>query len=68
MTLLTCTPYMINSHRLLVRGHRIPYVEADEPIKAMKFNFKDVIWPALTLIIVLLIIFIYKKFRRRRYE
>ncbi|MCD1147746.1 class C sortase [Peptoniphilus sp. KCTC 25270] len=24
-TLLTCTPYMINSHRLLVRGHRIPY-------------------------------------------
>ena len=25
MTLLTCTPYMINSHRLLVRGHRIPY-------------------------------------------
>lgn len=25
VTLLTCTPYMINSHRLLVRGHRIPY-------------------------------------------
>lgn len=24
-TLLTCTPYMINSHRLLVRGKRIPY-------------------------------------------
>lgn len=27
-TLLTCTPYMINSHRLLVRGERIPYQEA----------------------------------------
>ena len=27
-TLLTCTPYMINSHRLLVRGHRIAYQEA----------------------------------------
>ena len=25
VTLLTCTPYMINSHRLLVRGQRIPY-------------------------------------------
>ncbi|WP_165732197.1 class C sortase [Streptococcus dysgalactiae] len=25
VTLLTCTPYMINSHRLLVRGKRIPY-------------------------------------------
>mgnify|MGYP001267577073 CR=1 FL=1 len=28
VTLLTCTPYSINSHRLLVRGHRIPYVPA----------------------------------------
>lgn len=26
-TLLTCTPYMVNTHRLLVRGHRIEYVE-----------------------------------------
>ncbi|PKJ52585.1 class C sortase [Bacillus sp. SN10] len=24
-TLLTCTPYGVNTHRLLVRGHRIPY-------------------------------------------
>lgn len=23
--LLTCTPYMINTHQLLVTGHRIPY-------------------------------------------
>ena len=27
-TLLTCTPYMINSHRLLVRGSRIDYQAA----------------------------------------
>lgn len=27
-TLVTCTPYAINTHRLLVRGHRIPYKEA----------------------------------------
>lgn len=26
VTLLTCTPYMINTHRLLVRGYRVPYV------------------------------------------
>lgn len=25
VTLLTCTPYMINSHRLLVTGYRVPY-------------------------------------------
>ena len=29
ITLMTCTPYGINSHRLLVRGTRIPY--SDEP-------------------------------------
>ncbi|EPM6824827.1 class C sortase [Enterococcus hirae] len=29
VTLLTCTPYMVNSHRLLVRGHRIPYEDQD---------------------------------------
>lgn len=27
VTLVTCTPYGINSHRLLVRGTRIPYTE-----------------------------------------
>lgn len=29
VTLLTCTPYGVNSHRLFVRGHRVPYEEAD---------------------------------------
>lgn len=29
-TLVTCTPYGVNSHRLLVRGERIPYEEAKE--------------------------------------
>ena len=27
VTLVTCTPYAVNTHRLLVRGHRIPYEE-----------------------------------------
>ena len=25
VTLVTCTPFGVNTHRLLVRGHRIPY-------------------------------------------
>lgn len=29
-TLVTCTPVGINTHRLLVRGHRIPYEDAKE--------------------------------------
>jgi sortase A len=28
VTLMTCTPYGVNSHRLLVRGHRVPYEPA----------------------------------------
>ncbi|EOH72549.1 class C sortase [Enterococcus malodoratus] len=28
VTLMTCTPYGVNSHRLLVRGHRVPYTKA----------------------------------------
>lgn len=28
VTLVTCTPYAVNTHRLLVRGARIPYEEA----------------------------------------
>lgn len=30
VTLLTCYPYGVNSHRLLVRGSRVPYEEAVE--------------------------------------
>lgn len=38
-TLLTCTPYGVNSHRLLVRGHRVPYEEiADEAVAASAFT------------------------------
>lgn len=29
-TLITCTPYAVNTHRLLVRGHRVEYEESAE--------------------------------------
>lgn len=31
-TLVTCTPYGVNSHRLLVRGHRVETVEEKAPV------------------------------------
>ena len=35
VTLVTCTPYGINTHRMLVRGTRVPYVpEAEESTQA----------------------------------
>ncbi len=32
-TLVTCTPYGINTHRLLVRGHRIGNIEEEKAIR-----------------------------------
>lgn len=67
MTLLTCTPYMINSHRLLVRGHRVPYVpEVKEEIERAKFNYKSLIVPGIVLAVVMVIVFLYIRHRRRR--
>lgn len=34
VTLLTCTPYGVNSHRLLVRGARVPYEEIEDEMVA----------------------------------
>ncbi|WP_073998194.1 class C sortase [Anaerococcus urinomassiliensis] len=59
VTLLTCTPIMINTHRLIVRGHRVPYVPAvdEELIRTNKANwiFRILFFLALFLIIVLII-------------
>lgn len=30
VTLVTCTPFGVNTHRLLVRGHRVPYLPEQE--------------------------------------
>jgi LPXTG-site transpeptidase (sortase) family protein len=51
-TLLTCTPYGVNTHRLLVRGHRVPY-EAAGKEKLSKNHSKSPIvenWGILTVI------------------
>jgi sortase A len=36
VTLITCEPYMINTHRLLVRGERVPYSPAVKNIASQK--------------------------------
>jgi len=33
VTLITCTPYGVNSHRLLVRGIRIPYIPEEAAVQ-----------------------------------
>lgn len=36
VTLVTCTPFGVNTHRLLVRGHRVPYVSEQEATAAVE--------------------------------
>ncbi len=36
VTLVTCTPFGVNTHRLLVRGHRVPYTPEQEATAAAK--------------------------------
>ena len=65
-TLLTCTPIMINTHRLIVRGHRVPYVpEVDDA------NMKDTgenlgIDKRLIILLIFAIIILVKYLLSRR--
>lgn len=70
VTLLTCTPYMINTHRLLVRGHRIPYIEAEKKKEIEKNGMdgllKMAIVVAIFLFILTICLFGYKRKKRKK--
>ncbi|MDT2825900.1 class C sortase [Vagococcus lutrae] len=61
MTLLTCTPYMINTHRLLVTGHRVPYTEdeAKEEISSVKKSQQKDYYLLLLIILIVFTFFIW---------
>lgn len=68
VTLLTCTPFMVNSHRLLVRGHRVAYTEKMEKVveksKQDQLRTKYILLFLIFLVIMFMYIFIrYKKFK-----
>ena len=48
VTLVTCTPYMINSHRLLVTGKRVPYTP--EIQQQQQIGNRKRIWEQWTII------------------
>ena len=76
-TLVTCTPYGVNTHRLLVCGSRIPYEEAEVILEEtsqgeqpqsswMKKYIEGIIWGIVVAIGLILLIVsavqIYRKF------
>ena len=69
-TLVTCTPYGINSHRLLVRGHRIENLENASNIRvtadAMQIDPVLVAPMVAVPLLILLIIWILEYYRKKR--
>lgn len=76
-TLVTCTPYAINSHRLLVRGTRVEYKEGhetgeDKQLKSGAFTKRIVdVWPwllisFLVIAVIEVLIFIIMVNRKRK--
>ena len=77
VTLLTCTPYGVNTERLLVRGHRVPYVEqevADEktPLSGISLHTNYLLWViiglTITAIFILVLYLKEKKLQQKKEE
>ena len=66
VTLITCTPYGVNSHRLLVRGHRIPNEAKTARVTSEASQVEPLlVSPVIgTLLLFILLLFwaIYKRF------
>ena len=58
-TLITCTPYGINTHRLLVRGHRISNQSGDAMVVADAIQIRPIYIAPFIAIPLLLLILIY---------
>ncbi len=69
-TLVTCTPYGINTHRLLVRGHRVANQEEAEAVRvtadAMLVDNRIVAMCIAVPVLVLLLIYVAFGGRRRK--
>ena len=76
LTLLTCTPYGVNTHRLLVRGTRVPYEETEftktgkEPEKSdsWRAQYLRAVLTGAALLAVLGLIIIGRRRRRGRHR
>ena len=77
VTLLTCTPYGVNTERLLVRGHRVEYVEQEVGAEKTLFSGISIhtnylLWVIVGLLVTaVFIVVLYKKeqkLKKRRAE
>ena len=76
VTLFTCTPYGVNSHRLLVRGTRIPYNGEEEqtstPMETMVRSVQNyymlylILGLSVTLLVILFMRFLFGRGKTRQ--
>lgn len=68
-TLVTCTPYGVNTHRLLVRGHRIPNLNGNADVVADAIQIEPVYiapFVAAPILLLLILLLLFRTGRRRR--
>ena len=68
-TLVTCTPYAVNTHRLLVRGIRIPYEEAvrQEPDEKITPTIPFQVKLAISVLIFIFLCYkIWRKIKKQK--
>ncbi len=71
VTLVTCTPYGVNTHRLLIRGIRTEYTEEiqeqEEALQSKEVNpLILLVAGAVIFVVILLLIFLISKRRDRK--
>lgn len=68
-TMITCTPYGINTHRLIITGKRVPYnPKKKKAIKPEVMSLREIAFTALPFVIVfiLLVKYVLKKRKERK--
>lgn len=68
-TMITCTPYGINTHRLIITGKRVPYnPKKKKAINPKRMSLREIAFTALPFVIVfiLLVKYVLKKRKERR--
>lgn len=65
ITLITCTPYGINTHRLFITGRRVPYVPPPPQKSAVSKSWWALNWylPVTALLLFLLFFLLFSKRR-----
>lgn len=65
VTLITCTPYGVNTHRLLVRGTRVEYRKSEDSntISTVSTSSFSAFYLVIPIVLIVLVVCIYKKWR-----